>query len=349
MRSFSIPSTFDPVPASVVRLLADVDRGQGREELYRNQSPRRLTELSTVSRVASAMTSSAIEGIVVPKRRAHAVLTDRQPAETDNEFELAGYQLALDDVYDAPIERLTVPDLLRWHRLLKQRVEPDSAGRLKSHENAVYDVRPDGSRSRRFQTVSVEGTPHHLAELCERYEMSRRADIHHPLVLVAAVTLDLLTIHPFDDSNGRVSRILTNALAVHSGYQVVRYQSIEELVAQHRDEYLDSLAASTTDWHESRHTIWPWASFLAARFADAYRSLDQRLNTPSLAESRDAVRLRIGAYVGEFTISDLRKDVPFATDNLLREELRTAVERGQIEMIGAGRGSRYLHRAVPPG
>lgn len=341
MRSFVERSTLDPVPAHVVRMLAEVDQGQGREELYRHQSPSKLSRLSTISRVDSARASSAIEGIVVPRRRAEEVLTEKVVPRNDNELELDGYRQALDDVYDARLTALDVARLLHWHRLLKRRTEPDDAGRLKVYENAVYDHLPGGQNVMRFQPVSVADTPDQIVELCERYEDSVKVDQHHPLILIAAVTLDFLTIHPFHDGNGRVSRILTNALAVRHGYEVVRYQSFERLIEGHHEEYLDALAASTDGWHGSGHHLWTWVSYLAARFREAYQLLDQLVTTPTFHELRTQVRSQIGLYTREFTISDLRRDLPLATDSLLREQLTEGVENGAIVRVGKGRGSRY--------
>lgn len=341
MRSFVETTTLDPVPAHVVRLLADVDRGQGREDLYRHRSPQRLSDLSATSRVASARTSSAIEGIVVPRRRAEAVLADHDAPRNENELELDGYRRALDDVYDTPLTRLDVPRLLYWHRLLKQHTEPDDAGRLKVFENAVYDNHADGRRVERFRPVRAAHTQEYLVELCERYEHAVTLNQHHPLIMIAAVTLDFLTIHPFHDGNGRISRIMTNALAVRHGYEVVRYQSFEQLIANHQAEYLDALADATIGWHDSEHRLWPWVSFLATRFHEAYEQLDQMVTTPTFHELRERVRQQIGDYKREFSIADLRRDVPLASDSLLREELRAALEDAVIVRIGMGRGSKY--------
>ncbi|MEZ5383816.1 MAG: Fic family protein [Microthrixaceae bacterium] len=343
MRSFLDRRVFGAVPASLVRALADVDAGRGREEFLRARAPGRLDELARRARTESVIGSSAIEGIVVPRGRAETVLGGAGAPRTDDELELAGYQRALDDVYQSPVTVLTVPRLLGWHRAVLQGTRPDIAGHLKRFDNKVVDTRPDGSIVERFPPVSAAATPTMLRELVERYEDSRQNGLDHPLFLVAAVVLDFLVIHPFEDGNGRVARLLTNALAEREGYSVGRYRSIEALVAGREAEYLDALAASTRGWHRNEHTIWPWTEFLVSIFAQAYVELEETSKKRTPEQRRTEVEGWLDSRApAEFTMSEARHALPGIPPEAIREVLNQRRIAGSIALTGHGRGARWL-------
>ena len=346
MRSFLGRRVFGSVPASLVRALADVDAGRGREEFLRARAPERLAELARRARTESIIGSSAIEGIVVPRGRAETVLDGAAAPRTDDELALAGYQRALDDVYQHPVTTLTLPRLFGWHRAVLLGTRPDIAGQLKRFDNKVVDQGPDGTLVERFPTVSAADTPTMLRELVERYEESRRNGLDHPLFLVAAVVLDFLVIHPFADGNGRVARLLTNALAEREGYSVGRYRSIEALVAGREADYLDALAASTRGWHDDQHTVWPWTEFLVSIFVQAYAELEESSKKldPKQRRAEVAGWLDDRAPV-EFSMAEAQRALPGIRPEVIREVLNQRRKTGSVVLLGRGRGARWKQLA----
>jgi len=209
------------VPFAVVNDLRTIDTGRGSEALYQDKLPALLTSLADRARVASIEASSAIEGVVVENRaRAAEIVAGRADQLRDrSEQELAGYRSALDYLYQERWRPLNVGLVLHLHRLLFQ-YTPTPGGQLKQVENVVVDRLPDGTRVKRFTPVPATATPAYLDELVARYLGAQDAGRHHPVVVTGLFVLDLLTIHPFVDGNGRIARALTNALLQDSGYDV---------------------------------------------------------------------------------------------------------------------------------
>lgn len=331
------------VPMSLVIELSAVDEGRGQERYYATRAPKRLEELRRSAKIESSIASNAIEGVVVPRQEAEAVLggTQEPDPERRGALELAGYQAALDDLYESPVEELTVPRLLGWHRALFAHDGPDIAGRLKVHENRVTDRLADGQIVDRFQTVSAAETSYALDHLCGEFERLAAGGGHHPVVLVAAAVLDLLIIHPFEDGNGRVARILTTALTERFGYRVGRYQSLERVVSRRQSEYYQALLLSTAGWHEGSNSVWPWATFLAKCLADAYRELDVA------ARGGGDIRNRIVEWVGSeaparFAMSVARERFPDASADSIRSALNDLRAQGLLRLEGVGRGARWV-------
>ncbi|MGL5810127.1 MAG: Fic family protein, partial [Nocardioides sp.] len=233
MRSFAaLDRILGSVPAPVVMRLSRIDTGRGREQLYRHQLPHLLRELAARARVASVTASSALEGVVVPDQaRAHRIIEGKTASlRNRGEQELAGYRSALDHVLTEDWRPLDVDLLLRLHRLLWARTGV-AGGEFKDDDNLVIERSPGGAIQIRFVPVPAALAPEHTAELVRRYNEAAAAGEHHPVLLVGLLALDLLTIHPFPDGNGRVVRVVTNALLEDAGYGVGRYASLEQLVA----------------------------------------------------------------------------------------------------------------------
>jgi len=342
MRSFVERATLDPVPASVVTSLAAVDVGRGREELYAIRSPAVLEQLASHARIRSIIASSEIEGVTVPKRRAEQVLAGTVEPVGRDEHELAGYRAALDDVFAYPDLDVSVPRLLTWHRLLLAHAGPSVAGQLKRSDNDVVDVRPDGSRVSRFQTVPAAFTETMLTELVERHRTALLSSVDHPVILAAAFVLDLLVVHPFEDGNGRVARICTNALLLSAGYEVCRYVSLEQLVADNRGGYYEALRAATAGWHDSTHSLWPWVDYLTTVLREAYRRLDREAS----AWTSDDVRGLVEGWLATrapttFSFAEARHALPAVSPHVIRSVLGQWRVDGRIALGGAGRGARW--------
>ena len=285
MKSFGDPDVLvGSVPFSVVRDLRTIDFGRGSEALYKDKLPESLTSLASHARVASIEASSAIEGVIVEDkgRRASILAGNIELLRNRSEQEFAGYRAALDYLYQEHWQPLNGGLLLHLHRLLFQFTEVPG-GSFKVSENRVVDVLPDGSRIDRFVPVSAHLTPGYVEELIAHYRQAQVNGQHHPVILVGLFVLDLLTIHPFIDGNGRIARALTNALLQDAGYDVTRYVSLEAAIANSADAYYASLQASTRGWHEAGHDPWPW---VALRCADTR----QRLRAIRLPHQRRAIR-----------------------------------------------------------
>ena len=188
-------------------------------------------------------------------------------------------------------------------------------------------------------------TEFYTAELISRFTSAAGTGTHHPILLIGLVALDLLTIHPFDDGNGRVARALTSALLADADYAVGRYVSLEAIIASTSDDYYDSLLASTHGWHEEANDPWPWLSYFIDTVATAYdtfesRAASDRTHGTKQARVRDYVLHHAGSV---FRIADIRAALPGVSDQTIRLALEALKTEGVITPDGVGRGAVWRH------
>ena len=339
------------VPDPVVMQLAHVDIGRGREELFRNQLPALLTDLANRARIASITASSALEGVVVEDRaRAAAIIAGKASVlRTRSERELAGYRAALDYLFGRDWRPLNIGLLLHLHRNLFEQTKV-GGGRFKESDNLVVDRSPDGSVDVRFLPVAAASTEYFTVELIDRYQDALSQGKHHPVLLVGLFVLDLLTIHPFEDGNGRVVRALTNTLLDDAGYTVSRYVSLEQLIAESADGYYAALLASTHGWHEQTNDPWPWLAYFTEVLARAYTRFEQRAASDrSMGTKQDRVREYVLEHAPQiFRIADVRVALPGVSDPTIRLTLEQLKSEGRVKPEGRGRSAAWVKAPGSP-
>lgn len=335
------------VPFSVVNDLRFVDVGRGSEALYRDKLPGLLTSLADRARVASIEASSAIEGVVVEDRARAAAIVQGKTERLRNrsEQELAGYRAALDYLYRESWKPLNVGLLLHLHRLLFTYTDVPG-GQFKQNDNLVVDKLPDGTKVKRFSPAAAAQTPSYIEELIARYTAAQQAERHHPVILTGLFALDLLTIHPFLDGNGRITRALTNALLQDAGYDVARFVSLETLISTSSDAYYAALLASTKGWHQSEHDPWPWLRYFVGIVRRCY---EEFAAFTSAARTKGSKQDRVRDYVRNhapqtFRIADIRTVLPGISDQTIRLALDSLKESGEVEADGVGRGATWTRR-----
>ncbi|MDQ3383924.1 MAG: Fic family protein [Actinomycetota bacterium] len=329
--------------------LARVDVGRGRDDLFRSQLPALLTELANRARIASITASSALEGVVVhDQARATAIIRGSATSlRNRSEQELAGYRAMLDYLFGEDWGPLNLGLLLHLHRGLFAHTDVPG-GRFKESDNLVVDQSPDGSVEVRFVPVPAARTEHFTGELIDRYRDAKAGARHHPVLLVGLFVLDLLTIHPFADGNGRVARVLTNALLDDAGYTVGKYVSLEQLVAESADDYYVALLDSTQGWHERTNDPWPWLAYFVEVLARAYERFEQRAASDRTTGTKQD---RVREYVLEhapriFRIADVRVALPGVSDPTIRLALEQLKSEGRVKPEGRGRSAMWVKAPV---
>jgi Fic family protein len=344
MRSFVDPEgTFGGQPPRLGAELARIDTGRGREALFADQLPELLLTLSENARIASITASNAIENVTVPKERAQRIVEGNPRFRNRNEKEFAGYRDAIDYIMRLETyEPLSVPFMLHLHRLLFQHVD-GRGGHLKVAPNQIVSYET-GRRGVVFTPPDEHESPVLLGELVGRYLDARRDEQAHPLVLISALVVDLLAIHPVADGNGRLARLITTYELLGAGYGVARYVSIEQRIFEAKNAYYQSLYESQRGWREGEHTIWPWTTFLVRTLGGAYDDFEQRVTAgaTSSGSKQDRVRDHILSHApAEFRTRDVHRALPgisAATIRLVLKELRDA---GAISSHGTGAGARW--------
>jgi Fic family protein len=331
------------LPASIVNALAEIEAGRGRQDAFKRQNPMVLDTLREVAVVQSVEASNAIENITAPHKRVRDLALDKTTPKNRSEAEIAGYRRVLDEIHtnsqNIPFTENVVKQFHGW--LYSFTVKP--AGNYKQGENEITETHPDGTEVVRFKPVRAADTPEAMRELYERFDDAWNARDYHPLALLAAWVFDFLMIHPFQDGNGRMSRLATSLLLYDANHEVGRYVSWEKLISDSRDTYYHALERSTAGWHEGGHDLKPWLEYLFGILIASYREFEARMETVARKGSKsEAVRRFVRTTVSDsFTVADVREVVPNISDRQLGKVLRELRGNGVIELESKGRGARW--------
>jgi len=344
MKSFiELDETFANQPRELGAILARLDTGRGQERLFEDQLPELLAQLAEHARIASITASNAIEGVIVEGERAEKIAEGAQRYRNRNEREFAGYRDATDMLMrlDA-FESLSVPFILHLHRLLFAHTD-GNGGQLKADENLIVSYE-GGRKEVVFKPPPPEETEFLLTELLARYEDAKREARTHPLVLIGALVLDFLAIHPVADGNGRLARLLTTHELLAQSYGVARYISIEQRIYESKNSYYASLYESQRNWHEAEHDVWPWISYLCRTLAAAYDDFEQRV--AGAGEQTGSKQERARDHVlhhapEEFRRRDVERALPGISPATIRLVLNELRNEGKIKPEGSGRGAHW--------
>jgi Fic family protein len=346
MQSFvDLDRTLAGQPPELGAMLARIDTGRGREQLFEDQIPQVLRSLSENARIASITASNAIEGVTVGSERALRIAEGAPRFRNRNEQEFAGYRDAIDslmrrDTYPP----LTLPFVLHLHRLLFQHAG-GRGGYLKTDENFIVSYEY-GYREVVFEPSKPKDTEFLLRELVDRYNAAKASEAGHPVILIGTLILDLLAIHPVADGNGRLARLLTTYELLSVGYGVARYVSLEQRMYESKNTYYQALYDSQQGWHTRARTIWPWVSYLVSVLAAAYEDFEQRVAVArdTAGSKQDHVRDYILRQApAEFRRRDIERALPGVSSATIRLVLNELRDLGQITADGTGRGARW-HR-----
>jgi len=345
MKSFlDLDQTFSNQPRQVSVLLSTIDSGRGREDLFRGQRPQLLERLSQDARVESITASNAIEGINVAEARAKALADGRMTFRNRTEQEFAGYRDTLDELIQRAPEPISFALLMHVHRKLLQHVD-GRGGYLKSEPNQIIS-RQSGRAEIVYTPPAPEQTEFLLSELIDRYVQAQQERAAHPVLLVAAFALDLLSIHPFADGNGRTARLATNAELLDRGYGVVRYVSLEQRIFESKNQYYASLYKSQRNWVESdgEHDIWPWTEYFVSILARAYSDFENLIAAAGLmdglSKQEQVEHWVMNQAPAQFSRADLEAALPWVSPGTIMLVLNGLRADGQIE-VGRGRSARW--------
>lgn len=327
-----------------VSMIQRIGEFKGKQDLFAQQTPEILETLKKVAVVESSESSNRIEGITAPRRRLEAIVLKSSEPNNRSEQEIAGYRDALQLIHaSADHMQFTVNVILQLHSMI-YRYLPSEGGRWKAVDNQIVEQNPDGSLHRvRFNPVSAFATPQAMDCLVEQYEHAIAGKGVEALVVIPAVILDFLCIHPFRDGNGRTARLLTLLLLYHFGYEVGRYISLERIFEESKETYYDSLEASSRNWHDGTHDIHPWFRYFWGTSLRAYREFEERVGKiTGVRGSKTAhIRRTVDRTLGPFSISDMESECPGISRDMIRLVLRKLRDEGVLELKGRGRGSKW--------
>ena len=320
---------------SLIQTVIAISEYKGKHELFSKQSPQILESLQDSARMESVEASNRIEGVVASPERLKEIVQKGGAPVNRSEKEIAGYRDVLATVHINHENISITPNyILQLHRDLFQHSRTGGGGQWKRGDNSIEEKLPDGSRRARFRPVSAWQTPDAMQRLCEQYQQLSEEKAIDSLLLIPAFLLDFLCIHPFEDGNGRISRLLTLLLLYQSGHIVGRYIPLERLVEKQKEGYYETLEIASQGWHEGNHSIERWRDyFLEVVLLPAYREFEQRAglltSTGRGAKTRrviDAVqRLPI-----RFRKEDVQRGCPGVSDSVLHKTLDELRKQGHL-------------------
>lgn len=334
----------------IVALLAEIDGIRGEFKSGLRMSPQAITNLKKSTLITSAGASTRIEGAKLNDEEVEKVmrgLAVSKFADRDTQ-EVQGYLETLQNVFDSfqtlPLRESVITSL--HNQLLKYSTKDDThRGGYKKKENTVGVLGPDGQVAQiMFETTPAYLTPKEMQELVDWTIDAFEKNRFHHLLIIANFVVEFLKIHPFEDGNGRLSRVLTNLLLLRSGYQFVQYVSHEQIIERRKDEYYLALRKSQETFKTERDTIGPWLNFfLSVVHEQAIKALTY-LQEEKIEDTLSPKQYEVWKYVS--SVGDAsRGDIVKATgivEATVNQAIDRLIEIGKIKRVGRGRGTRYV-------
>ena len=329
--------------SELLGLIAAIYKEAGKQEMYLKQKPQELEKLVEIAKIQSTEASNAIEGIVTTNTRIRQLMEEKTTPRNRDEKEIAGYRDVLGIIHEnfdaIPI---TQNYILQLHKILFSHLGNPAAGKTKTVQNYISASFPDGHTETLFIPLAPYETPEALDRICEEYNRVIGNAELEPLIAIPVFIHDFLCIHPFNDGNGRMSRLLTTLLLYRSGFYVGKYISLEAKIAKHKDLYYDALSASQNGWHEGSDDPVPFIKYLLGTILAAYRDFEDRFALVEIKRpALDMVRLATQYKIGRFTKQDIRELCPSISISSIEGALRKMVDNGEIKREGSGKNTFY--------
>lgn len=326
----------------IMRLVLSIHEHRGKQELYRVTTPAILDRLCEVATIQSTAASNRIENIKTSDKRLRDILAEKVKPKNRDEREIAGYRYVLDMIHTQYEHIPITPNvILQLHRDLYRQVDSAFSGNWKDSDNQIQERLPDGTMAVRFQPTSAAGTPAAVEALCAEYNKAIERGENDPLILSAMFVFDFVSIHPFNDGNGRMSRLLTLLLLYKSNYLIGKYVSIEHEIEKTKDTYYEALEASSSGWHEEANDYLPFVSYLLGVVLTCYKTLDMRMEVIDTLNPERLIRHFFETHLGAVSKREITDAYPTVSTRTTERVLKKLQDEGFIEKTGAARATRY--------
>lgn len=330
---------------AIVNQLSVLHEFRGKQDLYISAKSDALSALLDMAKIQSTKASNSIEGIFTSDDRLKALVMEKAEPRSRSEEEIAGYREVLSTIHENyEYIPLRSNSLLQLHRDLYSYGGKEIGGRFKNIDNIIAEVDKEGNEHVRFTPTPAFQTPDAVDNLCQAFNEALDDGKYDALLLIPMFVLDFLCIHPFNDGNGRMSRLLTLLLLYRSNYIVGKYISIEMLIERSKETYYEALKLSSTGWHNGENNYQSFVSYYLGIFVKAYHEFQDRVEhlhgkTLSKAERIQAV---FSKRIGKITKNDIATLCPDISITTIERTLKEMLNNGKIQKIGSGRGAGYL-------
>lgn len=329
----------------LLEMIAAISEHKGEQNLYLNAQADTLTALLEIAKIQSADASNKIEGIYTSDERLKQIVLDKTNPQNRSEREIAGYRNVLKTIHENYKYIPLKPSyILQLHKELYSYSGKDYGGKYKTGDNFITQESESGEKFIRFKPVEAWMTPQSMEEACASFNQAIEQQALNPLLLIPMFILDFLCVHPFNDGNGRMSRLLTLFLLYRSGYNVGKYISIEKKIEHTKEEYYDALYISSQGWHENENDYMPFIQYMLGVLLSAYRDFNDRVqiwNKKPLTKPQRILEI-VKNKLGAVTKSEIEEQCPDISEITIQRTLAELVAKGDVIKIGGGRYTKYV-------
>jgi Fic family protein len=332
--------------SEAVSLFAKVYEAKGKQSLFASNTPSVLEVLAAISKIQSTEASNKIEGIVTTKDRIDALLKLKSKPLNRNEEEIAGYRDVLSTIHESynyiPISTNTI---LQLHRDLLKFTELGYAGHFKNSDNIIAERAADGKITRTiFEPLKPYETPAAVNTICEQYNAAIEIHQIDPLIVIPIFVHDFLCVHPFNDGNGRMSRLLTLLLLYQNNFAIGKYISIEKVIEKTKADYYAALEESSDGWNDNADSPVPFIKYTLRVLLAAYNDFDERVITVKSDKLTKSARVKrvFDITLGKITKERLIEMLPEISEATIKLTLNKLVKEGYIQVVGSGKNSAYV-------
>lgn len=328
----------------IVAMLTSIHEHKGKQGLFIEAHADALTTLIEVAKIQSTGASNAIEGIYTTEKRLEELVRDKSAPRNRTEQEIAGYRDVLASIHESYDYIFPRPNIiLQLHRQLYSFSRSSIGGYYKNADNYIKEIDTKGNQFIRFSPVPAYLTANAMENLCEQFNEAMRIEEINPLLLIPMFILDFLCIHPFNDGNGRISRLLTLLLLYRAGYIVGKYISIEKLIEESKETYYEALQESSAGWHDNESDYVPFVSYYLGILQKAYDEFEERVELLSQKglSKPDRIKVVIDRKLGKITKREIMDICPDISQVTVERTLTALVKDGYLVKIGGGRSVAY--------
>ena len=336
----ALPKLMTP---EVMSALGNVREHRGKQSLYLATKPDVLDKLRDVAMIQSIGSSNRIENISTSDKRMRELVEQKAEPRNRDEREIAGYRYVLDMIHERHDDIPITPGvILQLHHDLYRFQDVSFAGRWKDSDNYIAETVDDRTLVSRFVPTSASRTPDALQCICDEYARELENGVYDPLLVSLLFVFDFVSIHPFNDGNGRMSRLLTLLLAYRCGYTVGKYASVEAEIEKTKATYYEALGASSVGWSEGENDYLPFVTYMLGVMGSCYRTLDERFSLlSSRGSNEDILRSYFDSLLGKVTKRQIMDDNPVMSQHTVERILQKMQAEGYIEKVGAARATAY--------
>ena len=350
MHKFTYQFLKDKVITSDLFSLSNIITDLRSKTQSRKESNKSLfAKLETIAIRESVEGSNAIEGIFTTEQRIKEIVENNSEPLTHSEEEIAGYHDAIKFVKEN-YEYLSFDEetIKTIHGMLVARhIGYDKGGKYKTSDNVIAEKYPDGTIKRAiFTPTKAKDVNKVMKDFCLAYQVARDDYEIPALLLIPCVIVDFLSIHPFSDGNGRVSRLLTLLLLYKEGYDIGKYISFENQINKYKGNYYDILERCQNQWHESNNTYYPFIQFTFQILYQCYKEINRRFivskgEKEKKNERIEAVVLDSIVPISKADIQELLPDISITT---IEATLSKLLKENKIYKIGTYKNAKYFKK-----